>query len=320
MNESNHYSPHHSDASCQELTIPQELAGLRLDQALGRLFPAHSRSRLQGWMKDGMVLIDGEQRPPKFKVSGGEWLSLAEPPAIDADAGRAEDIPLTIVFEDAQLIVIDKPVGLVVHPGSGNWSGTLLNALLHHAPALEGIPRAGIVHRLDKETSGLMVVAKTLETQTDLVRQLQARSVSRHYLALVQGQVARGGTVDAPIGRHPVSRTRMAVVEGGRHAVTHYEVRERFDRATLVECRLETGRTHQIRVHMSHIGHPLIGDATYRARKTGVTALDDFPRQALHAFRLGLRHPESGEMMSWEAGLPSDFGMLLADLREEWSK
>lgn len=295
--------------------IPREFAGLRLDQAMAKLFPSHSRSRLQGWMKAGRVMLDGLAREPKFKVSGGEALQVHEPAAQGGAAERAEDIPLQVVFEDAHLIVIDKPVGLVVHPGSGNPTGTLLNALLHHAPELAGVPRAGIVHRLDKDTSGLMVVARTLEAQTDLIRQLQARSVTRHYVALVQGQLTGSGTIDAPIGRHPVSRTRMAVVESGRRALTHYSVRERFALATLVECRLETGRTHQIRVHMSHIGHPLIGDGTYRARRTGCEALDAFPRQALHAFRLGLRHPFSGEAMSWEIPIAQDFASLLQSLR-----
>jgi 23S rRNA pseudouridine1911/1915/1917 synthase len=204
-----------------------------------------------------------------------------------------------------------------VHPGNGNASGTLMNALLHHAPELAGVPRAGIVHRLDKDTSGLLVVAKTLPAQTELVRQLQARSVKRHYLALVHGKVGAGGTVDAPLGRHPAQRTKMAVLrQGGREARTHYEAREGFNRCTLVECRLETGRTHQIRVHMASIHHPLVGDPVYGKTKSGDPWLDAFPRQALHAFRLALVHPVTGSEMAWEAPLPADFAALLEALRE----
>lgn len=290
---------------------------MRLDQALAHLFPEHSRSRLQGWLKDGRVLLDGAQLEAKFKVWGGERLEVAFGQLPDEVAQAPEDIPLDIVFEDAHILVLDKPVGLVVHPGSGNWSGTLLNALLHHCPSLASVPRAGIVHRLDKDTSGLMVVAKTLEAQTDLVRQLQARTVKRHYLALVHRGVDSAGVIDAPIGRHPTQRTKMAVISSGREAVTRYSVRERFARATLVECRLETGRTHQIRVHMANIGHPLVGDHTYGLRKSGSALLDAFPRQALHAFRLGLIHPASGQDLVCEAPLPQDFDALLRALRSE---
>jgi len=302
-----------------EIVIPADCAGLRLDAALARLFPEHSRSRLQGWLKEGAIRLDGGAADARRKVWGGEAVRLAVPPE-PTFAEAAEDIPLPIVFEDAALIVIDKPAGLVVHPGNGNASGTLMNALLHHAPELAGVPRAGIVHRLDKDTSGLMVVAKTLPAQTELVRQLQARSVKRHYLALVHGKVGTGGTVDAPLGRHPVQRTKMAVLrQGGREARTHYEVRERFNRCTLVECRLETGRTHQIRVHMASIHHPLVGDPVYGKTKGYVGGdpwLDAFPRQALHAFRLALVHPATGAEMAWESPLPADFAALLEALRE----
>ena len=297
------------------LSIPSECSGLRLDAALARVFPEHSRSRLQAWLKAGRICVDGDAADPKRKVFGGERIVLTLPP-IDADAApQAEDIALAVVFEDAHLLVIDKPAGLVVHPGSGNWSGTMMNALLHHAPQLAQIPRAGIVHRLDKDTSGLLVVAKTLAAQTDLVRQLQARSVRRHYLALVLGAVAHDGTVDAPIGRHPAHRTKMAVVRGGRDARTHYAVRERFARATLVECRLETGRTHQIRVHMTSIGHPLVGDPAYGRGRSGDVRLDAFARQALHAWRLALIHPVTAAELAWEAPLPEDFAQLLTELR-----
>ncbi|MDP1613010.1 MAG: 23S rRNA pseudouridine(1911/1915/1917) synthase RluD [Sulfuritalea sp.] len=301
--------------------MPAECAGWRLDATLAKLFPEHSRSRLQGWLKDGLIRLDGDAAEGKRKVYGGERiefdLAAAVPPAPTL-AESAEDIPLAVVFEDEALIVIDKPAGLVVHPGNGNPSGTLLNALLHHAPQLAGIPRAGIVHRLDKDTSGLLVVAKTLTAQTDLVRQLQARSVKRHYLALALGNVERDGTVDAPLGRHALQRTKMAIVRaGGKEARTHYTVLERFAKATLLECRLETGRTHQIRVHLTSIKHPLAGDAVYGRNKCGDARLDAFPRQALHAWRLALRHPVTGEEMAWESQLPADFAALLEELRRD---
>ncbi|MCM8564674.1 23S rRNA pseudouridine(1911/1915/1917) synthase RluD [Thauera linaloolentis] len=298
------------------LTIPADLAGLRLDQALARLFPEHSRSRLQTWLRDGRIRVDGVSPDARCKVCGGERVELDSAPVPAPGTELPEDIPLQVVFEDAHLLVIDKPAGLVVHPGSGNWSGTLLNALLHHAPGVAEVPRAGIVHRLDKDTSGLLVVAKTLQAQTDLVRQLQARTVKRHYWALVQGVLHAGGTVDAPIGRHPTQRVRMAVVGNGRPAVTHYSVAERFAKTTLVECRLETGRTHQIRVHMAHIGHALVGDPVYGGRRPPAPACEGFARQALHAFRLGLVHPASGQFMQWEAPMAADLAALLQRVRE----
>lgn len=296
------------------MRIPGELSGLRLDQALARLYPAHSRSRLQAWLKEGRIRLDGSSPEPRRKVWGGEWLEVDAPLAPEQTAAAPEDIPLRVVFEDASLLVIDKPAGLVVHPGSGNWSGTLLNALLHYAPALAALPRAGIVHRLDKDTTGLLVVAKTLAAQTDLVRQLQARTVKRHYHALVHGAVAGTGVVEAPIGRHPQQRTRMAVVPGGRPALTRYTLRESLARTSLIECRLETGRTHQIRVHMAHVGHALVGDPVYGLRRSGDPRVDDFPRQALHAFRLGLMHPASGDMMEWTIPMAEDFAALLQAL------
>ena len=295
-----------------------ECAGLRLDQALARLMPEHSRSRLQGWLREGRVRVEGVAvADAKRKIWGGEKIEVEIVPDPRAVPDAAEDIALAIVHEDEDILVIDKPAGLVVHPGSGNWAGTLLNALLHHAPALAAIPRAGIVHRLDKETSGLLVVAKTLAAQTDLVRQLQARTVKRHYLALVHGNVAGEGTVDAPIGRHPTQRVKMAVVTQGREARTHYRVLERFAEASLLECRLETGRTHQIRVHMAAIGHPLVGDPTYgkRSASRAGSLLASFPRQALHAFRLALVHPRTREEIAWEAPPPADFAALLQGLR-----
>ncbi|MBE0621618.1 MAG: 23S rRNA pseudouridine(1911/1915/1917) synthase RluD [Burkholderiales bacterium] len=299
----------------RERDVPADCAGMRFDQALARMFPEHSRSRLAAWVKEGQVRLDHVEVDPKRKVWGGERVSLMVQPDSRETAQQAEAIALDIVHEDAALLVLNKPAGLVVHPGSGNWQGTLLNGLLHHHPPLAGIPRAGIVHRLDKDTSGLLVVAKTLEAQTDLVRQLQARTVVRQYLALVHGVVARDGSVDAPIGRHQTQRTRMAVTEHGRAARTHYRVLERYARATLLECSLDTGRTHQIRVHLQSIGHPLVGDPVYRAgRGTAPGPLASFKRQALHAYRLGLVHPVSGATMQWEAPLPEDMRALLLAL------
>ena len=296
--------------------IPRDLAGLRFDQALARLFPEHSRSRLAGWVREGRATLDAARVEAKRKVWGGERVAVA--PGDDARSGEdlAEDIALHVVHEDAALLVVDKPAGLVVHPGSGNRHGTLLNALLHRLPGNAALPRAGIVHRLDKDTTGLMVVAKTLTAQTDLVRQLAARTVRRDYLALVHGSVPADGAVDAAIGRHPVVRTRMAVVERGKPARTRYRVLHRYAAATLAECSLDTGRTHQIRVHMHAIGHPLVGDPAYGPRRaSGVAVLDAFPRQALHAARLALVHPEGGVEYTWNAPLPADFQRLLDALR-----
>jgi 23S rRNA pseudouridine1911/1915/1917 synthase len=299
------------------LTVPADCAGLRLDQAIANLLPEFSRSRITQWIRAGRVMVDGQPAQPKNRVYGGETLAVepeAEPSAL---AALPEDIALDIVYEDDAILVIAKPAGLVVHPGSGNWNGTMLNALLAHAPALAHLPRAGIVHRLDKETSGLLVVGKTLQAQTSLTRQLQARTVKREYLALAHGDVTRDGHVDAPIGRHPTQRTRMAIVERGRPAVTHYEILERFaPHATLLRCRLETGRTHQIRVHLQSLGHPLVGDPVYgKSRRSALDLINNFKRQALHAERLALIHPDSGETVEWQAAPPADFAELLAALR-----
>lgn len=283
---------------------------------MARLLPEHSRSRLQEWIREGHVLVDGAISDCKRKLKGSEALWVVEVASPDSLAAEPEDIPLDVVYEDAALLVIAKPAGLVVHPGNGNWSGTLMNGLLFRWPHLATVPRAGIVHRLDKDTSGLMVVAKTLVAQTDLVRQLQARTVKRQYLALVRGSPGTEGSVDAPMARHPTQRVKMAVVPGGKPARTHYRVLERFAGVSLLECSLDTGRTHQIRVHMAHLGHALVGDPVYGARGAwGMAALADFPRQALHAFRLGLVHPEQRQVMQWEMPLPEDFAALLAFLR-----
>jgi len=298
------------------LRVPTGDGGLRLDLSLVRLWPKHSRSRLQNWIREGRVTVDGNVvRETKHKLWGGELIELDEAPDEKVRSSLPESIPLNIVHEDEAIIVLDKPAGLVVHPGNGNWSGTLLNALLNHDPALEHVPRAGIVHRLDKETSGLMVVARTLEAQTNLVRQLQARTVKRYYQALVRGLVERGGTIDAPIGRHPTQRTKMAVVKTGKPACTHYRVVERFIDCTLVECALETGRTHQIRVHMTSIGHPLVGDPVYGSGTSRVPIGPEFGRQALHARRLGLVHPSTGKPMLWKSELPEDIAELITTAR-----
>jgi len=293
--------------------VPSDCAGLRLDQALAKMLPEHSRSRLRAWIDAGDVIVDGRAVDAKRRVHGGERVDIARPSAAAPLADEAENIALRVVHEDDAIIVVDKPAGLVVHPGSGNPRGTLLNALLHHHPALSALPRAGIVHRLDKNTSGLMVVAKTPQAHTDLVRQLAARTVQREYVAVARGDVARATIVDAPIGRHPVQRTAMAVVAKGKPARTHVDIVERFGTATLLRCRLETGRTHQIRVHLAAIGHPLLGDSAYGGRKQS-SALA-FARQALHAARLGLVHPATHDTMTWESPPPADFADLIRVLR-----
>ncbi|MCC6868669.1 MAG: 23S rRNA pseudouridine(1911/1915/1917) synthase RluD [Burkholderiales bacterium] len=302
------------------LVVPPDAAGQRLDQVLAQLLPQHSRSRMKAWIEAGLVHIDDRVVvAARQRLGGGEALVVTEGAATTDDRVAAQAIDLPIIHEDAAILVVDKPAGLVVHPGSGNRDGTLQNALLHHAPALATLPRAGIVHRLDKDTSGLLVVAKTAEAQTSLVRQLAARTVKREYAALVRGDVARTTTIDAPIGRHPVQRTTMAVVASGKEARTQVEPVERFGDATLVRCRLETGRTHQIRVHLAAIGHPLLGDPTYGGRRRqaidALPALQAFRRQALHAQRLGLVHPVSRETLAFEAPLPGDIAALLAALR-----
>ncbi len=297
-----------------EASVPADMGGLRLDQALARLFPQYSRNRLQEWLKSGHIVVDGRRPAQREAVVGGEKITLAPPELPVSAAPRAQRMPLRVVYEDRDLVVIDKPPGLVVHPGAGQPDRTLLNALLAHAPLLAGVPRAGIVHRLDKDTSGLLVVAKTVESQASLVKQLAERTVKRVYLALVQGDPPASGIIDAPVGRDAKVRTRMAVTHRGKPARTSYKVLERFGRAALVECRLETGRTHQIRVHFQHIRHPLLGDAVYRrGTRHGI----EFPRQALHAAELTLVHPSSGETMTWRAAPPRDFKRLLEQLRED---
>ncbi|MCJ8169883.1 23S rRNA pseudouridine(1911/1915/1917) synthase RluD [Atopomonas sediminilitoris] len=305
-------------------TVTVALGGQRLDQIAAQLFDEYSRSRLAGWIKDGALTVDGKTLRPRDTVHAGSVLALTAKVDVQGE-WVAQDIALNIVYEDEHILVIDKPAGLVVHPAAGHADGTLLNALLHHVPDLEHVPRAGIVHRLDKDTTGLMVVAKTIEAQNKLVRQLQARSVSRLYEAVVLGVVVAGGKVDQPIGRHPQQRQKMAVVAGGKPAVSHYRVLTRFRGHTHVRVKLETGRTHQIRVHMSYLGFPLVGDPQYGGRAqiapgaspTLIQELREFPRQALHARFLELEHPATGKKMGWESPLPEDFRWLLTLLKQD---
>lgn len=301
--------------------VPYEMAGMRLDQALAELFADYSRSKLQTWIKSGRVYVNGVALKPRDKLEGGELIALdAEAEAVISFA--AEDIPLDIVYEDDSLLVVNKPAGLVVHPAAGNWSGTLVNVLLNHEPNLETLPRAGIIHRLDKDTSGLLMVAKSLQAHFSLTEQLQNRTITREYLAVVRGQMISGGTVDAPIGRHPADRKRYIVKRAGKEAVTHYRVVQRFPNHTLVRVKLETGRTHQIRVHMAHIKFPLVGDQVYAGRfqmppncsEALKQVLRNFKRQALHAAKLGLVHPQTEEYMEWEQVLPEDMADLVAAL------
>jgi 23S rRNA pseudouridine1911/1915/1917 synthase len=305
-------------------SVPDELAGQRLDQALARMFPEYSRSRLKSWLIAGAITVDGDSPRPRDPVRGGECVELRPVTEVSVTADP-EPISLDVVFEDESLIVINKPAGLVVHPGAGNPGGTLLNGLLHHAAELEEVPRAGIVHRLDKNTSGLLLIAKTLPAHTALVRLLADREISRHYLAVCNGVLTGGGTTKAAIGRHPVDRTRMSVQEDGKPAVTHYTVRERFRAHTYVNVVLETGRTHQIRVHFAHRRHALVGDPVYGGRlalpagasEPVIEALRGFRRQALHATRLEFEHPESGEILNFEVPPPTDFLTLVDVFRAD---
>jgi 23S rRNA pseudouridine1911/1915/1917 synthase len=305
-------------------SIPEHLNGRRLDQALAELVPDYSRSRLQQWIRDGQVRLDERLPRVRDRVHGGEAVRIDA--VFKEDTGcLPEDIPLDIVYADSDLLVINKPAGLVVHPAAGNPDGTLQNALLHHDPELARLPRAGIVHRLDKETSGLMVVARSPAAHNKLVGALQARAVKREYLTVVYSVMTAGGEINAPLGRHPVDRKRMAVVAGGREAVTRYRVEERYRAHTLVRVRLETGRTHQIRVHMAHIRCPVVGDPVYGGRlrlPRGAgehlqSVLQNFRRQALHAVQLAFTHPGTGRAVSWEAPLPEDMAALVDALRDD---
>lgn len=312
------------DSNVLHALVPAEAAGRRFDAVLAELFPDFSRSRLSGWIKSGDALLDGQTVRPRDPVRGGETVSLHAELGIETEA-VPQDIPLDMLYEDDAVMVINKPAGLVVHPGAGNPDGTLVNALLYRDPTLKTLARAGIVHRLDKDTSGVMVVARTLPAQTKLVEMLSDRDVHRQYLAVVAGPMVSGGTADFPIDRHPRDRIRMAVREDGRDAVTHYRLRERFRAHTALECRLETGRTHQIRVHMQHIKHPIIGDSLYGgalklpkgATEELVGELRGFKRQALHAEVLEFDHPITGLPVRAEAPIPEDMRMLMKALRDD---
>lgn len=306
--------------------VRPEQMGQRLDQTLAELFPDYSRSRLKTWIEGDLVLVNGQiNNVPRSKVYGGEQVEITVE-VDDETRFEAENISLDIVYEDEHILVINKPKDLVVHPGAGNPKGTVLNALLYHYPEIAEVPRAGIVHRLDKDTTGLMVVAKTIPAQTKLVRDLQKRKITREYEAIASGIMTKGGTVDQPMARHPTKRTHMAVHPLGKPAVTHYRIMERFRDYTRLRLRLETGRTHQIRVHMAHIAHPLLGDQTYGGRPRPpknaseelMRVMREFKRQALHAVMLRLAHPISGEMMEWYAPLPADFVELVEALKADY--
>jgi 23S rRNA pseudouridine1911/1915/1917 synthase len=306
-------------------TTAEEHDGKRFDQVLAALFPDYSRARLQAWVKGGRILLDGAQVLPRARVTPGQNIEFR--PEIEViSTSAAEPVALNIVFEDADLIVVNKPAGLVVHPGAGNPNGTLMNGLLHYAPELAAIPRAGILHRLDKETTGLLLVARSVAAHTHLVRALENRAIRREYRAVCNDRLTAGGTIDAPIGRHRTQRTRMAVTDGGRPAVTHYRVLARFAAHTFIAVRLETGRTHQIRVHFAYRQHPLVGDPAYGGRlriPPGASdelqmALRTFRRQALHACDLGFEHPVTGAAMQFHAPLPDDLlGLLEALAKSE---
>ena len=302
--------------------VPLELSQQRLDQIIAKLCPQYSRSQLQKWVKSGNVLVNGKQLKAKIKLMEGDSIVI-HPEAQEQTVYEPEPITLDIVHEDEHIIIVNKPTKLVVHPAAGNWSGTLVNGLLAHDESLKNLPRAGIVHRLDKNTTGLMVVAKTLESHKSLVDQLQERTVKREYLAMVHGNVISGSTIETYMGRHPVDRKRMAVTETGKYAITHYRIEEKLKHHTLLRVHLETGRTHQIRVHLSYKRWPIIGDPVYGGRPRIPKGISDetraiiqaFKRQALHATKLGFNHPATGEAVSWEVPLPDDMQQLLDHLR-----
>lgn len=301
-----------------DFVITIEHSGMRLDQAISELMPDYSRSRLQQWIKQGSITVNGSQYKPKEKVKANDLIEVSAELEAQGD-WLPEPMELDVVFEDESILILNKPVGLVVHPAAGNYSGTLVNGLLHYNEALNNVPRAGIVHRLDKDTSGLMVVAKTLQAHAHIVGQLQDRSMGREYEAVVTGVMTGGGTVDEAIARHSRDRKKMTVTPFGKPAVTHYRLIKKFEHHTHIRVKLETGRTHQIRVHMAHIGYPLVGDPTYAGRSrvpAGTSAefkeaLKAFPRQALHAKKLTLIHPVDEEEVSWEVALPDDMRALL---------
>lgn len=294
--------------------VPENLSNLRLDAAMAQLFPDYSRAQIQQWIREGAVNLNGQPvKKTRTAVKPTQQIDL-NATLIDQGDWQAQNIPLDIVYEDDSLIVINKPVGLVVHPGAGNPDKTLVNALLYYAPELSEIPRAGIIHRLDKETSGLLVIARTLPAHHALTKMMQEREISREYRALVLGNIISGNTIDTRIGRHPVQRIKMAVTGNGRTAITHYRVIERFEKHTLLKVKLETGRTHQIRVHMAHIGHPIVGDPVYGKRGVENKSYT-LSHQALHAYKLGLKHPISGQNHYWKAPMPEDMLDLIEKLQ-----
>lgn len=304
------------------VTVPDEFAGLRLDQACAKSFTDFSRAKLTQWIKSGELKVNSDIWLPKQKVQGGEIIQIdAEHQSL---IDEAEDIPLNIVYEDEHILLLNKSANCVVHPGAGNWQGTLLNALLHHNPQQKLLPRAGIIHRLDKDTTGLMVVAKSQLAYTQLVADLSARQIARHYYALVKGEILSGGTINHPIGRHPHNRLKMAVIQSGKPAVSHYRVAKRFTGYTLLKVQLETGRTHQIRVHLSHQHYPLVGDQRYAGRARLASnlsprareAIINFNRPALHAYHLAFKHPASSEWLSWDCSIPTDMTALLKELED----
>ncbi|MFA9460613.1 RluA family pseudouridine synthase [Thiohalorhabdus methylotrophus] len=311
--------------SPHRIQLPREWRGERLDRALTRLFGGHSRAEIQEWLAAGRVVLEGRRPAAKTRVAGGEWVVVDPPAAEDRDeAWVARPVPLDVVHADEHLIVLAKDPGRVVHPAAGHMEDTLVNGLLYRFPELAGVERAGIVHRLDRDTSGLLVVARTPHARERLVAQFKEHAVDRRYLAVVQGEITSGGHVEAPIGRHPRHRTKFAVVEAGKHALTHYRVERRYAGATRIEARLETGRTHQVRVHMAHIGHPVLGDPLYGGKRRFPGGLDEagrafvggFSRQALHAGRLTLSHPVTGQQLTWEQPPPADMARLLAILED----
>jgi len=315
---------HQAELTQIQETIPENCHGLRLDKALATIFDQYSRSAIQQWIKKGLVTLDGQTEGQKTKVREGQSVVINVPAPVATDS-KSQDIPLDLVYQDEDILVINKPAGLVVHPGTGNPDGTLLNALLHFDESLAVLPRAGIVHRIDKDTTGLLVIARNERAVKHLVEAIQEKQVRREYLAVISSQIVAGGTIDAPIGRHSRERTKMAVSNRGKPAVTHYRVEEKFRAHTLIRVILETGRTHQIRVHMSWKGHPIIGDPVYGKRlqlppassENLINTLRAFKRQALHAETLALHHPVSGELLSWTVPVPSDMQALVDTLRED---
>ncbi|CAM3018608.1 uracil hydrolyase [Legionella steigerwaltii] len=315
----------------KQFTVPRECHNQRIDSVLAHLLPDYSRSQISNWIKNGTVTLNQKLCKPKDKTLDGDLIEInVDFTLMDQDFNHCtpEEIPLHIVYEDEDILVLNKPANMVVHPGAGNKEHTLVNALLHHAPSLQHLPRAGIIHRLDKDTTGLLVVAKTLPAHTSLIRQMQAREIQRHYITLVQGHIISGGTIDTGFGRHPRNRLKMTVQEQGRQAITHYSVKKQYQDFTLLDVNLMTGRTHQIRVHLSYINHPVVGDPLYGGRMRFPahateelrTLLQDFKRQALHARTLSFHHPKTENEMTFMAPIPDDFQLLLNTLDEHYEE